>query len=194
MREMLRKGSLLILLLLTVATARPQDPEISGEEFKSEFLRYINGVRKVGCNCGKKYYPPAPPITWNPLLQKAAFGHARDMNDKRYFGHDSRDGRSIMTRIVQAGYYFKGFQDFTIGENIARGQQSIREVMTAWFQSEGHCKNLMNPKFKEVGVVQYNDYWVQDFGGRTPFSAEVQKMLESGKAKIVAGTAKTWHD
>jgi uncharacterized protein YkwD len=38
--------------------------------------------------------------------------------------------------------------------------------MAEWFKSEGHCHNLMNPAFKEVGIVQYNDYWVQDFGGR----------------------------
>ncbi len=112
-------------------------------------------------------------------------GHAKDMAKRNYFSHTSQDGRSMEDRIVFAGYTFKGFKSFAIGENIAQGQQSIAEVMDGWFKSEGHCKNLMNRDFKEVGVAQYNDYWVQDFGGRTSFTAEQQRLIKSGKYKVI---------
>jgi len=153
--------------------------------FKEEFLERINSARAKGCNCGSTYFPPAPPLTWNDQLYDAAYGHARDMAKRNYFSHTSKDGRSMEDRIVSAGYTFKGFKSFTIGENIAQGQQSIAEVMDGWLKSEGHCRNLMNPAFKEIGAAEYKTYWVQDFGGRTSFTAAQQKLIKSGKYKLV---------
>ena len=153
--------------------------------FKQEFLKLINKTRQQGCNCGDTYMPPAPPIAWNDGLEQAAKGHAKDMADKKYFSHTSKDGRGMQTRIIAAGYIFKGFKSFTAGENIAYGQASIAEVMAGWFKSEGHCRNLMNPNFKEVGVAEKDRYWVQDFGGRESFSAEQQKLIKSGKYRLI---------
>lgn len=154
-------------------------------EFKSSFLSLINKTRAKGCNCGKTYYPPAPPMVWNDNLEDAARGHAKDMARKEYFSHDSKDGRNMDDRIVSAGYVFKGYKSFAIGENIAFGQTSITEVMAGWFRSEGHCKNLMNPDFRDVGVSEVNKYWVQDFGGRESFSPEQQKLIKSGKYRLI---------
>lgn len=128
---------------------------------------------------------PAPPLTWNDDLEIAAIKHAADMSKNGYFSHTSRDGRTSDRRMVNAGYTYKGYRSFAVGENIAQGQMSIAEVMAGWFKSPGHCKNLMNPEYKEVGIAKYNDYWVQDFGGRQPFSEEEQKLLKSGKAKLI---------
>lgn len=185
-------GGVLLLITLTTNTARTQPPATS-DSFKQEFLNYINSVRQRGCNCGSKWMPPAAPLTWNTTLQKAAYGHAKDMDKRNYFSHTSKDGRSMEDRIVAAGYIFNGYKSFIIGENIARGQQSIKQVMDEWFKSEGHCHNLMNPAFKEVGIVQYNDYWVQDFGGRESFSPEVQKDIKSGKLKLSQAVIKESH-
>ncbi|RYU92007.1 CAP domain-containing protein [Mucilaginibacter terrigena] len=153
--------------------------------FKQDFLDLINETRAKGCKCGNTYMPPAPPMVWNSDLEEAARGHAKDMAKQNYFSHDSKDGRSMNTRIVTAGYIFKGWKSFMIGENIAQGQTTIPEVMAGWFKSEGHCKNLMNPGFKEVGVAEYNKYWVQDFGGREAFSKEQQELIKSGKYRLI---------
>lgn len=184
MRKMIFGGVLLLITALTISTAYTQQPPATADRFKQEFLSYINNTRTKGCNCGTKWYSAAAPLTWNNYLQKAAYGHAKDMNNRHYFSHTSKDGRSMQDRIVFAGYIFKGYRTFTVGENIAKGQQSIRQVMDEWFKSEGHCENLMNPKFKEIGISQYNDYWVQDFGGREAFSPELQKQIESGEVKL----------
>ena len=156
-----------------------------GAQFKKEFLERINKVRQKGCNCGKQYMPPVAPLVWNTDLEDAAMTHAKDMYNKDYFSHDSKDGRKIVNRIEAAGYTRKGFKSYQVGENIAQGQQTIAEVSDGWFKSEGHCFNLMQAGFKEIGVAYYTTYWVQDFGGREEFSAEAKKLLESGKAKIV---------
>lgn len=185
MRKLISRGVLLLIIMTAaISTGRTQQPPPTGERFKQEFLNYINYNRARGCNCGTKWFPPVPPVTWNNMLQKSAYGHAKDMNDKRYFSHDSKDGRSMQDRIVFAGYIMKGYESFAVGENIAMGQQSINEVMDAWFKSEGHCHNLMNPSFREVGISQYNDYWVQDFGGRVPFAPDVLKKIKEGKVKL----------
>jgi len=44
---------------------------------------------------------------------------------------------------------------------------------------------LMNPAFREVGVAEVDHYWVQDFGGRGEFSAREQRMIKSGRYKLV---------
>ncbi|HEK22090.1 CAP domain-containing protein [Mucilaginibacter sp.] len=153
--------------------------------FKDRFLQLINQTRTRGCNCGGTWYPPAPPLVWNNQLEDAARGHAKYMARRNYFSHDSKDGRSMTTRIVQAGYQFKGWKSFMSGENIAFGQQTIEEVQAGWFKSEGHCKNLMNPGFKEVGVAEKDRFWVQDFGGRVPFSPEQQRLMKEGKLRLI---------
>ena len=192
MRKAILGGVLLLIFTLTISALQAQAPS-SGEKFKQEFLYYINVTRQKGCNCGTKWYPPAPPLVWNNNLQKSAYGHAKDMDNKHYFSHDSKDGRNMEDRIVAAGYIFNGYKSFNIGENIAEGQQSIAQVMDDWYKSEGHCQNLMNPKFKEVGVSQYNDYWVQDFGGRESWSPEMQKQIASGQVKLGAPVHSSSH-
>lgn len=139
-------------------------------DFQKEFLRQINKVRAEGCKCGGTYMPPVQPLIWNNQLQMAALGHAQDMARNNYFSHNSKNGDKIKERITKAGYSPAGFQYFTIGENIALGQRSIQEVMTGWLNSPGHCKNLMNPAFQEVGIAMEKYYWVQDFGARVPFA------------------------
>jgi uncharacterized protein YkwD len=178
------KAALTLLILFGGVNAYSQQT-VSTPQFRREFLETINHTRQKGCTCGVTFMPPAPPLIWNNQLEIAAIGHARDMFKRNYFSHTSKDGRTSEDRITSAGYTFKGYQSFTIGENIAQGQQSIAEVIDGWFKSEGHCKNLMNPGFKEVGIAENNLYWVQDFGGREPFSAEQQKIIKSGRYRII---------
>jgi uncharacterized protein YkwD len=178
-----------ILILGTGFTARSQET-LSNRQFRREFLNDINRVRQAGCNCGSTYMPPAQPLVWNNRLELAAIDHARDMAERNYFSHTSKDGRSMEDRIVFAGYQFKGYKSFMAGENIAQGQQSIDEVMRGWINSPGHCKNLMNPGLKEVGVAEYNTYWVQDFGGRESFSPQEQRLIKSGRIRLVQGASR----
>jgi len=180
----LTRGLFSLILIFTGIKAYAQQT-VSTPQFRREFLEYINRTRQKGCTCGITYMPPAPPLVWNSQLEIAAIGHAMDMANKNYFSHTSLDGRTMGDRISAAGFTYTGYKSFIIGENIAQGQLSIAEVMQGWFKSTGHCRNLMNPGFREVGIALYNSYWVQDFGGREPFSAEEQKGIKSGKYKLI---------
>ena len=182
MRKIILVG---ILATIAILPANVFSQQKAGAAFKQEFLDAINQTRQSGCKCGTSYMKPVAPLVWNDLLENAALAHARDMGEHNYFSHTSRNGKNSSDRAIAAGYNYNGYKTFTVGENIAFGQQSIAEVMAGWFKSEGHCKNLMSADFKEVGVAQYNTYWVQDFGGRIPFSAEQQKMIKSGRIRII---------
>ncbi|MDB5116347.1 MAG: hypothetical protein JWQ79_1839 [Mucilaginibacter sp.] len=177
--------SAVVFILVTLTTNVHSQQGQSDKKFKQEFLDRINRMRRKGCMCGLTRMQPAKPLIWNSLLESAALGHAQDMAANNYFSHNSKDGRTTLNRIENIGYTHNGYKSFTVGENIAQGQQSIAEVIDGWFKSEGHCRNLMNPDFKEVGVAVYNNYWVQDFGGREEFSAEVKQMINSGKYRLI---------
>lgn len=128
---------------------------------KTVLLQLVNDARKKGCNCGDVHYGPAPALTWNDLLEKAALIHATDMSEKKYFAHTGSDGRGSGERILNAGYNWKFF-----GENIALGYKTEKEVVDGWLSSPGHCKNIMNKNFTEMGAARAGDYWTQDFGVR----------------------------
>lgn len=184
MKQLFLAGTTVLIIFLSCISDGPRHSNINIDRFKHEFISRINLARQKGCNCGLIYMPPAPPVTWNEQLEEAARNHATDMAKRKYFSHTSKNGKSVSDRIIATGYSYKGYKSYTVGENIAQGQMSIAEVMDGWMHSEGHCRNLMNPAFKEVGVSVNDNYWVQDFGGRIPFSAEEQKMIKSGKYRL----------
>lgn len=76
------------------------------------------------------------------------------------------DGDTPADRAHAAGY--RGRQ---IGENIAAGQGSTSQAMASWLASPGHCANLMNPLFTQVGGAYASEarsdqavYWTLLFG------------------------------
>lgn len=128
---------------------------------KAVMLQLVNEVRKKGCQCGDTYYYPAPTITWNNQLEAAAYEHSEDMYTNKYFDHIAPDGSNGGSRIEQAGYNW-----MTFGENIAVGFRSEKEVLDGWLLSPGHCKNIMNNSFKEMGVARVGTYWTQEFAAK----------------------------
>jgi len=128
---------------------------------KTKLLDLVNAVRKTGCNCSSTVMPPVPSVTWNDKLAKTAYDHSVDMKLNDYFSHTSLNGSNPGQRITAAGYVWK-----TYGENIANGYASEQAVMNGWLGSEGHCKNIMNGNFKEMGAGREGNYWTQIFGAR----------------------------
>jgi uncharacterized protein YkwD len=86
---------------------------------------------------------------------------------QNYFSHTSADGRTLADRVNATGYAWS-----SLGENIAAGYPTVNAVMDGWIASPGHCANLMNAGFAEVGVAcvpgragdTYSTYWTMDLG------------------------------
>ncbi|MDO9329699.1 MAG: CAP domain-containing protein [Pseudomonas sp.] len=129
-------------------------------------LAQVNAARAKSRMCGRQRYPAARPLSWNPALGAAAQGHSKAMAYGNYFAHRDPDGDGPADRARAAGY--RGRQ---IGENIAAGQSSPGKAMAGWLASPGHCANLMNPMFTQVGAAYAADarsdegvYWTMMFG------------------------------
>lgn len=134
---------------------------VSSTVNKTVLLQLVNNARKKGCHCGNIYYAPAPALIWNNQLEKAAYDHSRDMFQNKYFSHTGSDGTSSGDRISNAGYNWRWY-----GENIAEGYPTEKDVVAGWLSSPGHCANIMNKNYKEMGVAKVGDYWTQDFGSK----------------------------
>jgi uncharacterized protein YkwD len=121
---------------------------------KEVLLQLVNKARSGGCNCGDTWYPKVPVVKWNNQLQEAAQEHSTDMYKKNYFSHNSPTGSNAGDRIQKAGYQWKLY-----GENIATGQTSEQQVVAGWLKSPGHCKNIMNASFTDIGVGREGNLW-----------------------------------
>ena len=94
------------------------------------------------------------PLRHNDGLALAGQRHARDMVARRYFAHDSRAGTDFGRRIRRTGY-LRGAARAVIGENLAWGGGSLatpRQIVRSWMRSEGHRANILQPRFREVGI------------------------------------------
>jgi uncharacterized protein YkwD len=131
------------------APAPPAPPPANSEQQK--VVNLVNAERgKVGCR----------PVNVDQRLVMAAQLHSDDMSANNYFSHTSLDGRTFDQRIKAAGY------PNPAAENIAKGQRSAEQVMSAWMNSSGHRANILNCGLATIGVGLDTDgwYWTQDFG------------------------------
>lgn len=142
---MYRRGAdtWLVLGSVYVAPASAQAPMLA-----SRALQLVNDVRARGARCGDRSFGPAPPVKLSEVLASVAFGHADDMAKHNYFEHEDLTGRSPADRVRALGY-----QEKLVGENIAYGPKSADEVVQGWLDSPGHCENIMDPRFAEMGIA-----------------------------------------
>jgi uncharacterized protein YkwD len=129
-------------------------------------LDLTNQARAAPRYCGTTAFNATRPLRWNDLLAEAARQHAEDMARYDYFEHVGRDGSKSRDRIKRTGYKSRDS-----GENIAVGQRSAEAVVAVWMGSEGHCANMMEPAFTEMGAAlavnsrsETGAYWAQVFG------------------------------
>jgi uncharacterized protein YkwD len=148
----------LVLATARVAPAAPQAPVLA-----TRALQLVNEIRARGTRCGERSFAPAPPVRLSGTLAGVALGHAADMAEHNYFEHQDLTGRSPAQRVRAVGY-----QEKLVGENIAYGPKSAEEVVQGWLDSPGHCENIMDPRFAEMGIAyaagrasKRGLYWVQ---------------------------------
>jgi uncharacterized YkwD family protein len=101
------------------------------------------------------------PLTEDTALSNMALVKAKDMSQNHYFDHTSPTYGSPFDMMNKFNISYS-----YAGENIAEGQKTPQEVMTAWMNSEGHRANILNSNYTTIGVAYYNGYWVQEFVGK----------------------------
>jgi uncharacterized protein YkwD len=151
-----------IVLARQLLSARLGDWQAEG----LKLLETINSARTRSRQCAAQAFAATTPLVWNATLATAAENHSRAMANHNFFDHKDRDGRTPGDRAELAGYIAQ-----QIGENIAAGHDTVSKVVDGWLASPGHCANLMNPEFRELGAAYAVDpksdagiYWTAMFG------------------------------
>lgn len=130
-------------------------PEASPlQAYETEVIRLTNAERtKRGLTA----------LGTNWQLSRVARYKSQDMINKNYFSHTSPTYGSPFTMMQSFGLRFSA-----AGENIAYGQRTPQEVVTAWMNSPGHRANILSPAYTQIGVGAAKKsngtlYWTQEF-------------------------------
>ena len=98
------------------------------------------------------------PLKYNDKVAAVAQLRADEMNKNKYFEHERPNHTSWVTAYQELGV------DYTIAaENIARGFSQPETVVAAWMASEGHRKNILNPRIEYMGIGISGYYYAQEF-------------------------------
>jgi uncharacterized YkwD family protein/spore coat assembly protein SafA len=121
--------------------------------YEAEVVRLVNVARAQN---------GLAPLTTNWELSRVARYKSQDMVDKHYFSHTSPTYGTPFQMMKAFGLTYR-----TAGENIAYGQRTPQEVVTAWMNSSGHRANILNASYTQIGVgyVANGNYWTQMFIG-----------------------------
>lgn len=138
-----------------VTTTKPATTTSSGNsnsEYVLEVFRLINIER---ANAGLSNF------TLSDSLNNAAAIRANEIIQS--FSHTRPDGSSCFTVLSDLSISYTNS-----GENIAAGQATPADVVTAWMNSPGHRTNILNSKFNKIGIGyvtggNYGHNWTQLF-------------------------------
>jgi hypothetical protein len=86
-------------------------------------------------------------LTLNSSLSNGALSKANDMISKDYWAHVAPDGTEPWAFFKSVGYKYK-----FAGENLARDFSNAPSAVDAWMNSPTHRENILNPKYKEIGI------------------------------------------
>ena len=149
---------LLLLLLSACDTTGLSTKPVADAPAWDAMLNAVNDARARGASCGGEWQPPAQPLVWDARLEAAARQHALDMAENGHFAHRGTDGAGTGERVRRAGYDWR-----VVGENLARNQISVTQVIGDWLESPGHCRQMLAPDVLEIGAAEVEGYWTQIF-------------------------------
>ncbi len=96
----------------------------------------------------------APRLRAHGDLQRSARRFSRAMVEGSFFAHVAPDGSTMMDRIRATGY-LAGARGYRVGENLAWGtgeRATPRQTVAAWMRSPGHRANLLDARYRAVGI------------------------------------------
>lgn len=151
-------------------------------DFESQVVDLINQERAA---------QGLAPLTPHYMLANAAEAHSNNMTGG--CGH----AEDWVSNIVEAGYTpYSG-----LAENVACGQATPEQVVSAWMSSAGHRDNILGD-YQHIGVGYHHapgsfwgHYWTVDFGKPAPgtpppcelaFDFDQDGVIEAGDVSMVS--------
>lgn len=150
---------------IVVATPFTTPSVRDAEEVSKKVLALVNEARGKPRKCGRASFKPAPPLQSSAMLNRAALIHNQDMSSHNFFEHQGSDGSRVGDRASRVGYRWRA-----VAENIAIGAATPEAVVAGWLDSPGHCSNIMDTQYTEMGIAYLVNrksdagiYWTQVF-------------------------------
>jgi uncharacterized protein YkwD len=109
------------------------------------------------------------PLRVSPSLRAAAIVHSTQMARLGYFSHDSANGGSFSSRV--ATYYSAhGYRSWTVGENLLWASPDVgtARALKLWLASPPHRENLLNPRWREIGLASVHARSAPGVYGNSP--------------------------
>ncbi|MFQ5343096.1 MAG: CAP domain-containing protein [Anaerolineae bacterium] len=153
---------LTILLLTVLQVVDPAAPAVTATGSYAQ--QVVNLVNQERASRGLS------PLSVHYMLENAAAAHSMDMGTNSFCGHGSSDGTLWSTRIQQYGYT----PSYGLAENVACGQATPQQVVSAWMGSAGHRANILGDYahvgvgYFDSGAAGYRHFWTMDFGKPAP--------------------------
>jgi uncharacterized protein YkwD len=135
-------------LVLVVAAPLPVPAVADRARIAREILARVNAARAEPRRCGTTRYPAAAPLALSELLSRIAAAHSAAMGARDVLAHQDPDGSMPADRVRRGGYDAR-----VVGENVAAGVPTAAEVVAGWLASPGHCANIMDARFTEMGIA-----------------------------------------
>ena len=98
----------------------------------------------------KRSQSDPPVLSWNRKLGMAAQKQADWMAKHDTLSH----GSSLGVRAKAVNYKFKA-----VAENIANAHLPSDRLFQLWLDNKRHCKNILNPVYREIGIGKNGKYW-----------------------------------
>lgn len=145
--KILHASSLFLIALLMVffqgvinlfSALKPDILGYASQISATEIVRITN-IKRTEAGLGE--------LTLNQTLSSAAYTKGRDMIDRDYWAHVSPDGTQPWKFFSEFGYKYR-----YAGENLARDFSNASAAVDAWMNSPTHRENMLNPKYKEIGI------------------------------------------
>lgn len=97
-----------------------------------------------------------PRLSSNGQLGKAAQSFSASMVRHGFFDHVSPGGSTLNARVRGGTSYLRGsVRSWALGENLAWGSGELatpRQIVRSWMNSSGHRRNILDRRFRHVGI------------------------------------------
>ena len=155
-------------LYLVAAVPLPVPAPADRARVEREILAHVNAARAAPRRCGATAFPAVAPVALSRQLSQIAAAHSTTMSTRDSLAHRDPDGSTPADRVRRGGYDAR-----VVGENVASGVPTATEVVAGWLASPGHCANIMDARFTEMGIAYVVAprsggaiYWTQLFAAR----------------------------
>ena len=149
-RTTARCATVLVALLVAAvaaatATAASRQPAAALSPLETSVLADINAFRAQH---------GLVRLRINPQLTLAAEAHSEQMARDGYFAHESADGSAFWKRL-QTFYRSSSWRLWSVGENLLWSSPDVdgASALKLWLASPEHRRNLMDPRWREIGVA-----------------------------------------